>query len=211
VLYACCLLLPFHHSTFNHQNIIWWTAQIVKPLVFSTCIRLPSSFCMFYSNIFLNTLFSNILNLYPSRNKRDQVSHPYKIVGKFLISIFMFFKYQTKVSGRNHCNSSRISFLRLYKCNCDLLLFFILILIYGNALSCLVFISRQTYLAALHDAFTCLLAIGVLMCSPSAEEKVPSSIQFQSFLVTSTFLSSYYNGNVKAVSENHPLISGHSV
>jgi hypothetical protein len=35
--------------------------------------------------ILLRALFSNILNLYPSLNATDQVSHQYKTTGKFFI------------------------------------------------------------------------------------------------------------------------------
>jgi len=55
-------------------------------------------------NIFLSTLFSNILSLYSSLNVRDQVSHPYKTTRNIMvlyISIFMFLdtNWKTKDSG----------------------------------------------------------------------------------------------------------------
>jgi len=43
------------------------------------------------TNILLNTLFSNILNLRPSLNVNDQLSHPHKIKGKIVIMCILMF------------------------------------------------------------------------------------------------------------------------
>jgi len=42
-------------------------------------------------NILLNTLFSYILSLCSSLNKRDQVSYPYKTTGKIIVLYILIF------------------------------------------------------------------------------------------------------------------------
>ena len=44
-------------------------------------------------NILLNTLFSNTLSLRPSRNVSDQVTYPYKTIGKIIFPYTLIFKF----------------------------------------------------------------------------------------------------------------------
>jgi len=44
-------------------------------------------------NILLNTLFYNTRSLRLPLNMNDQVSHPYKTVGKFIILYILIFKF----------------------------------------------------------------------------------------------------------------------
>jgi hypothetical protein len=47
----------------------------------------------FRSNILLSTLFSNTLSLCSSLNVRNQVSHPYKTIGKVIVLCILIFKF----------------------------------------------------------------------------------------------------------------------
>ena len=44
-------------------------------------------------NILLNTMFSHTLSFLSSRNVNDQVSHPYKTIGKILVLYISIFKF----------------------------------------------------------------------------------------------------------------------
>ena len=44
-------------------------------------------------NILLNTIFSNTLSFLSSRNVNDQVSHPYKTIGKIIVLYILIFKF----------------------------------------------------------------------------------------------------------------------
>jgi hypothetical protein len=50
-------------------------------------LQSPVTLSLLGSNIFLSTLFSNILNLFFTLSVRDQVSHPYKTTGKTTILV----------------------------------------------------------------------------------------------------------------------------
>jgi hypothetical protein len=80
---------PSYSSRFNHQHNIGWTVQIIKLLVkkFSPfpCYLVPWGL-----NTPLNTLFSNTLSLRFSLNMSNQVSHPYKTRGKFIVQHIWF-------------------------------------------------------------------------------------------------------------------------
>ena len=53
----------------------------------------PVTSSLLASNIFLNTLFSNTLNLRSSLDVSDQVAHPYKTTGRIIVFYFLIFKF----------------------------------------------------------------------------------------------------------------------
>ena len=53
----------------------------------------PVSSSLLGQNILLNTLLSNTLSLLSSLNVSDQVSHPYKAIGKIIILYIVIFKF----------------------------------------------------------------------------------------------------------------------
>jgi hypothetical protein len=82
---------PPYSSRFDHRKI--WGEQY----------RLSSSLCSFFfhylvtssllgPNILLNTVFSNTLCLLSSLHISDQVSHPYKTIGKIIFLCILIFK-----------------------------------------------------------------------------------------------------------------------
>ena len=75
---------------------------------------LSSSLCSFlYSpvtssllgqNILLNTLFANTLSLRSSLNDRDQISYPYKRIGKIMVLYILIFKFfDSKLEDKRFC------------------------------------------------------------------------------------------------------------
>jgi hypothetical protein len=48
-------------------------------------VQSPVISSLFGQIILLSTLFSNILNIYPSLNVRDRVSHQYRTIGKIIV------------------------------------------------------------------------------------------------------------------------------
>jgi hypothetical protein len=56
----------------------------------------PVTSSLFGSDIVLSILFSNILNLCSSLNVGDQVSHPYKTKGKFIVLYILIFAFKIK-------------------------------------------------------------------------------------------------------------------
>ena len=74
---------------------------------------LSSSLCSFSTsvtssplgpNVLLNTIFSNILSLRSSLNARNQVSHPYKTIGKIIVLYILFFQFvDSKLEDKRFC------------------------------------------------------------------------------------------------------------
>jgi len=64
----------------------------------------PVTSSLLGSNIFLNTLFLNTLSLCSSLNVSDQVSHPYKAIGKVIVLYILIFIYlDIKILGKRFC------------------------------------------------------------------------------------------------------------
>jgi hypothetical protein len=66
---------------------------------------------LFDQNILLSTLFSNILSLGSSLNLRDQVSHPYRMTGKIIISYILVFMFLATGEKRSSRVQSPLNFL----------------------------------------------------------------------------------------------------
>ena len=73
---------PYHSSSFDHRNSIWWGLQIVQ--LYS--MQFPPVPCYLVPlRLNISTLFSYIFSLRSSLSVSDQVSHPYKTAGKFIV------------------------------------------------------------------------------------------------------------------------------
>ena len=59
-------------------------------------LQSPVTSSLLGPNILLNTLFSNILSFLSSRNVSDQVSYPYKTIGKIIYLYIFFFNFLDK-------------------------------------------------------------------------------------------------------------------
>ena len=66
-----------------------------KSFSFSLCnlLHSPVTSSLLGPNILLNTMFSNTLSFLSSRNVSDQVSHPYKTIGKIIVLYILIFKF----------------------------------------------------------------------------------------------------------------------
>ena len=74
--HTCHMSHPFLSPWFYHPNNVWREAQIIKYVTWF------SLFTCYYLHLgakyFLNTVFSNTLDLCWSLNVTDKISHPYK-------------------------------------------------------------------------------------------------------------------------------------
>ena len=82
---------PSHSSRFYHSQNIEWAVQIITSLY--SFLHSPVTSSFLGPNILLTILFSKILSLRSSPNASDQVSHPYKTKGKFIILYILIFKF----------------------------------------------------------------------------------------------------------------------
>jgi hypothetical protein len=66
-----------------------------KTFISSLCnlLHSPVTSSLLGPSILPNTLFSNTLSLISSRNVSDQVSHPYKTIGKIIVLYILIFKW----------------------------------------------------------------------------------------------------------------------
>jgi hypothetical protein len=92
---SCYMLCPSHSSLRHHSNCNWRRVNVMRLLICSF-LQPPVTSSLFYLNILLSTLFSNIFSLCSSLNVRDKFSHPYRTTGKIkrlciLRVIFTFF------------------------------------------------------------------------------------------------------------------------
>jgi hypothetical protein len=61
----------------------------------------PVTSSLFGSNILHSTLFPNTLSLYFFLNVRDQVSHPYRITGKNIVSYILLYVFYSRRENKN--------------------------------------------------------------------------------------------------------------
>jgi hypothetical protein len=90
--YSCYMVLPFRPSPLDHSTYTWWRLQIAQLLVMHF-VHPPASSSLFSPNIFLGTIFSNILSLCSSLNVRNQFSHPYRSTGKIIALYILMFTF----------------------------------------------------------------------------------------------------------------------
>ena len=85
--HMCYMPYPSHFSWFYHPNNVGWGVFIVSS---SLCSFLHSPVTLsIWAPYILNTLFSNTLSLCSSLNVSNQVSHPYKTIGKYYGSVYL--------------------------------------------------------------------------------------------------------------------------
>jgi len=89
IIHICCFsnitLNKSHTSWFDHPTNIWRRTHIFKLLILQSP-PYPLS-VLIDPNIHLSALFSKTLKLCSSLMVRDQVSQPYKIIGKIIVVV----------------------------------------------------------------------------------------------------------------------------
>jgi hypothetical protein len=92
----CIPLLPMcatsHPPWLDNSNYTRRNVQVMKTLFMQFS---PASYqsSLFGPAILLSTPFSNTLSLCSSHNVRDQVSHPYKTIGKIIVFYILIFTF----------------------------------------------------------------------------------------------------------------------
>jgi hypothetical protein len=112
------MLRPSHSFRFDHPNNIWRGLQIIELLIMQFP-PLPFTSSLSGLNTFLSTLSPHNLSLCFSLSVSDQVSHPYKIIGKIivlsiLIFIFWVANWKTKDSAPNYSKHSLTSTVYIF-------------------------------------------------------------------------------------------------
>ena len=96
---------PSQSCLFVHPHLIWRGVQIIK--FFIMCLlQSPVTSSYLDTNIFLSTLFSNILSLCSSLNISVQVSHPYKILLLLLLLSSSSLLYHNKRDVRSSAQNN---------------------------------------------------------------------------------------------------------
>ena len=96
---------PSQSCLFVHPHLIWRGVQIIK--FFIMCLlQSPVTSSYLDTNIFLSTLFSNILSLCSSLNISVQVSHPYKILLLLLLLLLSSLLYHNKCDVRSSAQNN---------------------------------------------------------------------------------------------------------
>jgi hypothetical protein len=91
-LHSCYMPSPCHPVRLDYSNYTWQRVQITKLLVMQF-FPLSRHLISLRSKIFLSTLFSNTLSLWPSLNVRDLVSHPYRTTGKIIVLYILIYNF----------------------------------------------------------------------------------------------------------------------
>jgi hypothetical protein len=85
------VVLSLKHRDFTFKNTdrgAKYQSSLLCKFLFSSVMSSDS-----YPNIFLSTLFSNILNLCSYLSVRDQISHQYKTAGKIILVYILIFGF----------------------------------------------------------------------------------------------------------------------
>jgi hypothetical protein len=82
--HSCYMPCPSHPPWLDNSNYTWRRVQVMKLLIMQFS-QPPVTSSLFGPNIVLNTLFSNTHSLCSSHKVRDQVSHPYRTIGKIIV------------------------------------------------------------------------------------------------------------------------------
>jgi hypothetical protein len=100
---ANLILLDFITCTIVGEKYRSWSYSLWS------CLHSPVTSSYLGPNIFLNTLFSNILSLRFSFNISDQVSHPYKTTEKIILqeipyfSVFLISTHNLNIQNSKNC------------------------------------------------------------------------------------------------------------
>jgi hypothetical protein len=97
--YECYISCLSHPLWLNNPNYIWRRVQVMELLIMHFLQPLIIS-SVLGPNCLLSTLFSNILGVCSSLTVRDQVSHPYRPTGRFIVlSILTFTLLDSRREG----------------------------------------------------------------------------------------------------------------
>jgi hypothetical protein len=86
--HPCYMPHPSRPFRLDHLNNIWWSVQVMNLLIMQCS---PATSSVSILNILLGTLFSYTLNVYSFVRLRDQVSHPDRTTGKFMVLYVLIF------------------------------------------------------------------------------------------------------------------------
>jgi hypothetical protein len=109
---VCYLPCLSHSSWFDHLNSMWWGEEYrsFSSLICSLLHPLVT-LSLLGPNIFLSTLFSNVLSLNSSLSVSDQVSHPYKTTGKIIVLYILIFMFlENKLKDKRFCSKWQQAF-----------------------------------------------------------------------------------------------------